>query len=188
MRKTQHITSGAMTLGLMALLIVLDRVSLGTVMSFLALPLVVYGAFYDFKATSVVYGASIVLAFVLTGYLPTVIMMAGYGLVGLVLVYANQRKFSKPLTYGLMYLASIPVYVVMIRFFGDYFGVNIPQTLELLNSMVPADYDPQAVRNIAMLSIALLPLMEAFIMKISSQLVLTALMRSDKFKSHSNKS
>ena len=107
---------------------------------------------------------------------------------GLVLVYANTKKLKNPLTYLLMYIAAIPVYAIMIRFFGDYFGVNISKTLELVNTMLPPEYGANTARQIVVLSIGILPLMESFIMKISSQLVVMGLMKSDKFKSRSNNS
>ncbi len=136
MRNTKHITAGAFTVALTSLIIVLDRVTVGMMMSFLALPLIIYGYYYSFKSTMVVFFSCVLMSFVLTGYLPLIISTLGYGFIGLSLVYSRNRSLSNLKTYGLMYVCSIPVYAVLIVFFGEYFGLSLKENYDLMYSSI----------------------------------------------------
>lgn len=187
MRNTKHITTGAFTIGLTSLIILGDRVSVGTFMSFLALPIIVYGYYYSFKSSVVVYASCVLMSFVLTGYLPTIITMLGYGFVGLSLVYSRNKSFSSLKTYLIMYITSIPIYSVMIFFFGEYFGVSLTASYDFFKGFAPYGTSDVMLKGMVLLATAIMPLMEAFIMKVSSGLVLNALTRSNKFKSNGKK-
>ena len=184
MRNTKHITTGAITIGLTSILILLDRVSAGLFMSFLALPLVIYGFYFPLKAASTVYISSVLMSFVLTGHLPMIISVAGYGLVGLSLIYARNKQLETRHTYLLMYITSIPVYFIMVNFFGEYFGLSINETIMDLKQMMPNVADEKSITIAAYASIALMPLIEAYILKVSSTLVLKGLTQSNKYKSN----
>lgn len=184
MRNTKHITTGAITIGLTSILILLDRVSAGLFMSFLALPLVIYGFYFPFKAAITVYFSCVLMSFVLTGHLPLIITIAGYGLVGLSLIYSRNKRLKSSQTYLLMYVTSIPVYFIMVTFFGEYFGVSINETVHAITEMMPTIADENSIRIAAYLSLALMPLIEAYILKVSSTLVLKGLTQSNKYKSN----
>lgn len=187
MRNTKHITAGAFTVALTSLIIVLDRVTVGMMMSFLALPLIIYGYYYSFKSTIVVFFSCVLMSFVLTGYLPLIISTLGYGFIGLSLVYSRDKSLSNLETYGLMYVCSIPVYTVLIMFFGEYFGLSLKENYDLIATLVPENFSAQSIKTAVLLSVAIMPLMESFIMKVSSSLVLKSLTKSDKYKSNGKK-
>lgn len=184
MRNTKHITTGAITLGITSLLVLLDRISAGLFMGVLAIPLIIYGFYYPFKNAIVVAVSSVLMSFVLTGYLPIIITVAGYSLIGLSLIYARNKGFSNKLTYLIMYIASLPVYWIMIQFFGEYFGLTYQANYEFIESMAHSKLSPENIKTAVILFIAITPLMEAFIMKVGSSLILHKLTQSKKFKSN----
>lgn len=176
MKNTRHITMGAMTLGLSAIIQLLAHSTLGFFMSFLTVPLVVYGYFYSFRSSVVVYIASIGLSFALTGYLPTIITVAGYGLVGLALIYGMRQKWGSLKRFLVATIAVIPVYVVMIGFFSEYFGYSIPETVLAITRVIPS-VPSCLIITIVYLGALLLGLMEVYIIKVVSEMLILMLIR-----------
>lgn len=183
MRKTKNLTTGAITLGLSAILILLDTFTAGSFMVILALPLVIYGYYFSIKETLITYVCTVILSFIITGYIPTIITVSGYGLIGLALVVARRKQLKTNLTYIMMYVAALPVYVVMISFFDVYFlGQSIQEMFEITLTYLPHGFDTELVVYVVYISLMLLPLMECYIIKISSQLVIRFLDNSKTFR------
>ncbi|QIK68927.1 DUF2232 domain-containing protein [Erysipelothrix sp. HDW6C] len=172
MRNTKHITAGAMTIALTGIIIFMERITAGFFMSFLSLPLIVYGYFYSLKSSIPVYFSCIFMAFIITGFPPTIIQMTGYGLVGLVSIFATEKRMTRQRTFVLMSLAIIPVYAVMVGFFGAAFGFAIPEMIQSLNNLFPFINNPMIITVFAYVSLGVTALMEVFIIKVSGDLVI----------------
>lgn len=181
MRKTVHLTHGAMTVALTGILLFMDRITVGFFMPFLALPLIVYGINYSMKETATVAFSNVLLAIILSGLLPTVLTMVGYAFVGLAYVYAYQHNFTKKQYYLIMSVFMSLIYVVMIAFFSGYFGIDIKDTIDSVANMpMASDFNAQHIKLIAYSSIPLTMLMEVFIVKVSADLVIRLLGRHRK--------
>lgn len=173
MRKTVHLTHGAMTVALTGILLFMDRITVGFFMPFLALPLIVYGINYSLKETATVAFSNVLIAVILSGLLPTIITMIGYGFVGLAYVFAYQHNFTKKQYYLILFVIMSIIYFVMIKFFSEYFGVNIAETIDAVANMPMAvHYNAKHIKLIAYSSIPLTVLMEVFIVKVSADLVI----------------
>lgn len=181
MRKTLHLTHGAMTVALTGILLFMDRITLGFFMPFLALPLIVYGINYSLKETSIVAFSNVLISVILSGLLPTVLTMAGYGFVGLAYVYAHQHNFTKKGTYLIMSVFMSLFYLIMVGFFGEYFGISITESIEILSNLEIASFiSPIAIKFTAYFSIVLTMFMEVFIVKVSADMVIHLLRRNRK--------
>ncbi|WZU01625.1 hypothetical protein MGH68_00155 [Erysipelothrix sp. D19-032] len=60
MKTTKHLTTGAMTVALTTLVMLFDRATVGVFMSFLPVPLIVYGFYFGLKSSFPVYVACVV--------------------------------------------------------------------------------------------------------------------------------
>ena len=113
-------------------------------------------------------------AMILVGLLPTVITSIGYSAVGLAYIYAYHNNFTKKQTYLIMSLVMSVFYVVMILFFGEYFGLSIVETIDSISSF--ASFLPEVGIKIAAYVVTFLTmLMEVFIVKVSGDMVITLL-------------
>ena len=173
MRKTIHLTHGAMTIALTGVLLMMDRLFMGFFMPFLALPLIVYGINYSLKETALVAFANVLISIMLSGLLPAVLATIGYGFVGLAYVYAYQHNFTKKQYYIIMSIFMSIIYFVMVAFFGEYFGISVIDTVDTLaNTYVGQRVGPNVVKTLAYSTIPLTMLMEVFIVKVSADLVI----------------
>nr|WP_252968992.1 hypothetical protein [Erysipelothrix rhusiopathiae] len=103
MKKTLSLTYGAMTVALTGIILFFDRITAGFFMTFLALPLIVYGSYCDWSDAFVVYLSCIIMAVIMSGLFSTVLMMAGYGAVGLAYIYSMKKNcypFTELSCYG----------------------------------------------------------------------------------------
>ncbi len=178
MKKTIHITHGAMTLALTALILFADRITMGFFMPFLALPLIIYGAHYSMQESLIVALSTVFLAMMLSGMLPTVISSIGYSLVGLMYIYCYHEDKSRGQYYFWMSLVMAGFYYIMIRFFGEYFGVDILETIRFAQEYMPKGAPVSLIKGIAYFSVLITMLMEVFIVKVSADIVIMALKRS----------
>lgn len=181
MRKTLHLTHGAMTVALTGILLFMDRITLGFFMPFLALPLIVYGVNYSLKETAIVGFSTVLIAIIMSGLLPTVITMIGYVFVGLAYVYAYQHNFTKKSTYFIMSIFMSFFYVLMVGFFSEYFGVSVTESIDYISQLEFASIvKPIVIKITAYSSIVLTMLMEVFIVKVSADMVIHLLRRNRK--------
>ena len=67
MRKTIHLTHGAMTVALTGIILLMDRLFMGFFMPFLALPLIVYGTYYSLEESYLVAISNVLIAIILYG-------------------------------------------------------------------------------------------------------------------------
>lgn len=178
MKKTIHITHGAMTLALTALILFADRITMGFFMPFLALPLIIYGVHYSMQESVIVAISIVFLAMMLSGLLPTVISSIGYSLVGLMYIYCYHEDKKRIQYYVLMGLVMAGFYFVMIRFFGEYFGIDIMETIQFAEKYLPKGAPVSLLQTAAYFSIFITLLMEVFIVKVSADIVIMALKRS----------
>lgn len=177
MKKTLHLTHGAMTLALTGIILFADRITLGFFMPFLALPLIIYGSYYSLSESAIVAFSNVILAVILSGMLPTVITTIGYGLVGISYIYCFHQKKSRSQFYLYMSIAMSVLYFVMIVFFGEYFGISIQETITTINQYIPA-LSIRLVTILSIMTIGLTLLMEVFIVKVSADMVLMMLEKS----------
>lgn len=179
MRKTIHLTHGAMTVALTGILLLLDRIFLGFFMPFLALPLIVYGSYYSLKESAVVALSNVLISVVLSGLLPAVLTTIGYGFVGLSYIYAYKHEYKNSQYYFIMSIFMSLFYIFMILFFGEYFGIDIPETIEIVSEYITL-VNPVLIKTLAYVSVFLTMLMEVFIVKKSSDIVIHLLQRNSK--------
>lgn len=177
MKTTKHLTTGAMTVALTTLVMLFDRATVGVFMSFLPVPLIVYGFYFGLKSSFPVYVACVVSALIFTGYLPTVLLMTGYGLIGLVCIFANSKKLKTRQTYALLVVSAIPVYVLMITQFGAFFGFEYSLAYSATQNMMPYIANPAIYHIIIIIGILILILMETFIIKTSSTVLINVMQR-----------
>lgn len=181
MRKTVNLTHGAMTVALTGIILLMDRLFLGFFMPFFALPLIIYGVTYSLKDSAVVAFSNVLISVILSGLLPAVLTMIGYAFVGLAYIYAYQHKLSKKYYYLLMSIFMSIFYVVMVGFFGEYFGVSVTETIDAMATLpMVAIVDPIVIKITAYMSIVLTMLMEVIIVKVSADMVIHLLRRHRK--------
>lgn len=171
MKQTKSLTVGAMTIALTMMIMMLDRITTGFFMTFLGIPLVVYGSYYDLKNSVIVYVACIVMTFILTAYLPTILLMLGYGGMGLATVYTYKKNMKKWQSYFFTYLLSLPFYFVMIYYFGQFFGVDIQASIDLVANIIPVESNELVANLFVWLNIMILPALEVWLIRISAYLV-----------------
>ncbi|MDE8320327.1 DUF2232 domain-containing protein [Erysipelothrix rhusiopathiae] len=125
MKKTLSLTYGAMTVALTGIILFFDRITAGFFMTFLALPLIVYGSYCDWSDAFVVYLSCIIMAVIMSGLFSTVLMMAGYGAVGLAYIYSMKKNASPSRSYLAMGVVIALFYFIMIRFFWSSFWYGL---------------------------------------------------------------
>ncbi len=163
-----------MTVALTGIILLLDRMLMGFFMPFLALPLVVYGSYYSLNESIIVAVSNVIIAMILVGLLPTVLTSIGYSTVGLAYIYAYHNNFTKKQTYVIMSVFMAIFYVIMVLFFGEYFGLNITETIDSISGFV--QFLPAVGVKIAAYVLSFLTmLMEVFIVKVSGDMVVTLL-------------
>lgn len=176
MRKTIHLTHGAMTVALTGIILLMDRLFMGFFMPFLALPLIVYGSYYSLEESYLVAISNVLIAIILSGMLPTVITSIGYSIVGLSYIYAYKKDYSKKRYYLIMSIFMSLFYAVMVLFFGEYFGIDIRESIEVISGFVKF-LNPIIIKILAYLSVVLTMLMEVFIVKVSADMIIYLLHR-----------
>lgn len=174
MKSVKSVTYGAMSVGLLALILLLDRFlvgNLGFMMSLLIpVPLVIYGMKFSFKDSIVVYFSMVVASVIFNGMLPAVISVIGFGLVGLVMVYTNEQEYSAFISDVLLFFSMSIIYTIMIVFFESYFGVSISETIDTIAQYAP-QLSYQLLYGVTILSIILTIFMEMFIVKTLVKLI-----------------
>lgn len=179
MKKTLSLTYGAMTVALTGIILFFDRITAGFFMTFLALPLIVYGSYCDLSDAFVVYISCILMAVIMSGLFSTVLMMAGYGAVGLAYIYSMKRN-DKPLrSYLVMGVVIALFYFIMIRFFGPAFGMDFQEMLQSVKAVLNV-HNPILINVISVGMVLLTMVMELFIIKTSADIVLVMLHRNRK--------
>lgn len=143
MRKTRSVTYGAMIVGIMSLALFLDRATAGTLSPLLvipiAIPLIIFGVMFGIKDSVVVYIVSIIVSFLFSGMLPSMLMVVGYGGIGLIYIYAYTKSLSTKLRNLCMFIGMIVFYAVMIFFFDEYFGLSTIEVVNWLNQNIGGD-------------------------------------------------
>lgn len=182
MKNTRSITSGAMTVALTGIILFLDRITVGLFMSFLGIPLMVYGYFFTFNESIIVYISIVLLSVIVSGMLPTVVMMAGYGLVGLSFIWAKEKGLSTKKLLTLMGIVLGFVYIIMVLFFGEYFGFSIGVATEAVRSFLETlgINATWGVDLVAYLLLFVTYLMELFVIYMCGNLIINMLSKHKK--------
>lgn len=174
MKSVKSVTYGAMSVGLIALILLFDRILVGNLGFMLSLiipvPLVIYGMKFSFKESIVVYLTMVVASVIFNGMLSAVVSVAGFGLVGLVMVYANEQEYSAWKSNVLLFFSMSIIYTIMIVFFEGYFGVSITDTIDTIANFAP-QLSYQMMYGVTILSIILTIFMEMFIVKTLVKLI-----------------
>ena len=141
MRDTKNITYGAMIVGIMSLALFLDRATGGSLSPFLSLPitipLIVYGMMFNLKSSIVVYFVSIIVSFLFSGMLPSMLMVVGYGGIALIYIYAVRNNFSDLSKNVIMAIGLGVFYWLMISFFDEYFGFSVNEFVTWFATVLP---------------------------------------------------
>lgn len=124
-RQTVSITQGSITAALTVVLILTDRMLAGFIMTFIPLPLIVYGMYHPMKESIITYVATVFLVMIVPGQLPTTILMITYGIVALVYIVVNKTELKKSLKFIIIYLSNLVNYLIMMTFFGKFFGLEM---------------------------------------------------------------
>lgn len=174
MKSVKSVTYGAMSVGLISLLFLLDRLflgNLGFMMSIvIPIPLVLYGIKFSFKESIVVYITMILASVIFNGMPPAVVSMAGFGFIGLAMVYAHEQEYSALKKNVLLFLCMSVVYVVMMQLFASYFGLSVQDSVDTVVKAAPF-LSKAVVYFIVVISIVLTILMEMFILNTTIKLL-----------------
>lgn len=171
MRKTtKSITHGALTAAITVVLILVDRVFVGLFMSFIPLPLIVYGLYYTVKESLVTYLVTVFLVMMVFGQLPITILTIVYGFVGLVYIAVFKTEINKIIKFLAVFFGLMVAYVIMILFFGAFFGMDIFSTMMELQSILKVN-DPQILKVGAYLILMLTVALETFVIFMSATLI-----------------
>lgn len=180
MRKTtKSITHGALTAAITVVLILVDRVFVGLFMSFIPLPLIVYGLYYTVKESLVTYLVTVFLVMMVFGQLPITILTIVYGFVGLVYIAVFKTEFNKIIKFLAVFFGLMVAYVIMILFFGAFFGMDIFSTMMELQSILKVN-DPQILKVGAYLILMLTVALETFVIFMSATLITQSMKRHRK--------
>lgn len=174
MKSVQSVTYGAMSVGLLSLVLLLDRLfvgNLGFMMSIIIpLPLVLYGTKFTLKESVVVYLTMIVASFIFNGMPPAMVSVAGFGFVGLVMIYTHKQEYGFLRKNILLFLSMVVIYAIMIYFFSGYFGLSISKTIDTLKHYLPGS-SVTLMYFITWLSIVMTIFMELYILNTSVKLL-----------------
>lgn len=166
-RSTKSMTHGAITAALSVILILIDRLLGGFIMSFLPLPLIIYGIYYNFNQSILTYIVSVLLVMIIPGQLPTTILMMTYGFVGLVYIGVMKTNWRRLHKFLVVFGGNLINYLIMMKFFGKFFGMDF-QTLTLEIQMIFKSMSTQNLQIIALIVLLLTIAIETFIIYISS--------------------
>lgn len=180
MKKTRSLTYGAMILGIILMVLLVDRSTLGFFGAALALPitlpLIIYGTKFEFKDSIVVYFSLIISTFIFSGLIQTIVMVTGYGAVALAFIFCYKNS-TEGLKKHILILSIMSVlYYLMIQFFGQYFGIVVNEEIEAIANIFKG-IDFNLIRFTAYLSIFFTMLMEYILINISAQLLIKRLSR-----------
>ena len=180
MKKTRSLTYGAMILGIILMVILIDRSTLGFFGAALALPitlpLIIYGTKFEFKDMIVVYFSLIISTFLFSGLIQTIIMVTGYGAVALAFIYCYNHSITGFIKHFIMLFIMSTLYYLMIQFFGQYFGIVVNEEIELIAGFLKG-VNYNLIRFTAYLSIFFTMLMEYILINISSNILISRLSR-----------
>lgn len=179
MKKTLSLTYGAMTVALTGIILFFDRITAGFFMTFLALPLIVYGSYCDWSDAFVVYLSCIIMAVIMSGLFSTVLMMAGYGAVGLAYIYSMKKNASPSRSYLAMGVVIALFYFIMIRFFGPAFGMDFQEIIQSVKGILNI-HNSLVLYGISISMVLITMAMELFIIKTIADIVLVMLHRNRK--------
>ena len=171
MRKTTTcITHGAMTASITVVLLLIDRVFAGFLMSFLPLPLIVYGLYYSIKEALITYVVTVLLVMIVPGQLPTTVLMVIYGFVGMIYIAVFKSQMHRFIKFLFVYGGMAIGYFVMIRFFGTFFGLEFHMTVDEVVRFLKVT-NPQTAQNLAIVVILLTILLETFIIFMGANII-----------------
>lgn len=169
-RKTLSITHGAITAALTVLLILADRLVAGFIMSFLPIPLIVYGMYYSVKESFVVYVVTVLLVMIIPGQLPTTILMINYGLLAILYIAIFKTKLPNKLKILVIYLGNLLNYFIMMRFFGAFFGLEF-STLIQEYELIFKNVGTEVLYYMAIVGVLFTAAMETFIIYLAAKQV-----------------
>lgn len=169
-RSTLSITHGAITASITVVLLLVDRLIAGFLMSFLPIPLIVYGLYYSIKESFLTYIVTVLLVMIIPGQLPTTMLMIVYGFVGLVYIAVFKTDLSKIMKFIIVFIGVAIGYYIMVRFFGQFFGLDFSTTMMEVETMFKIT-DPTKVRILAFTVIFLTMFLETLIIFMAANLV-----------------
>lgn len=166
-QSTKSMTHGAITAALTVLLLLADRMLAGFIMSFLPLPLIVYGMYYSLKESVITYVVTVLLVMIIPGQLPTTIMMITYGFVGLVYIGVFKTNLKKWRKFLVVFLGNFINYFIMMKFFGNFFGMEINLLITQISGFL-SFLEPKTVTILAILMVLFTVALETLIIFLSS--------------------
>lgn len=178
MKSVKSVTYGAMSVGLISLLFLLDRIfigNLGFLMSLvIPVPLILYGIKFSFKESVVVYFTMLVASLIFNGMPPAMMSMVGFGLIGLIYIYAHEQEYSPMKRNVLLFLCMSVIYIVMMKFFSAYFGLSVKESVDAFLDVAP-QLSMFWIYTSVVLSTGLTVLMEVYIITTSVKLLVRRL-------------
>lgn len=175
MKKTTiSLAHGAMTAALTVLLVLLDRLTVGFLMPFLPIPLILYGMFYSLAETATAYIVTVLLVAIIPGSFPITIMMCSYGAIALIYTSISKKDVSKFVRIFIVFLGVALHYFIMIHFFGAFFGLKFETTMLEVEKFFRINNEIM-VKIVALLIVLATIIMETFIIFLSTELVETKL-------------
>ena len=173
MKSTKSLTFGSMMVGMMSLILLLDRMFLGNLgfMLFLpvTVPIIVYGFLFSFKETVVVAVSMVIMSVIASGIPAAIVSVLGYSCVALSAVFCQKRKWQ--VQFAVMFVVDAIVTFVMVVFFAEYFGVNIQEQMALVVSWL-GPVSSQVMWSLIGASLLLTVLMEVYIIQAFSKIII----------------
>ncbi|NLW15216.1 MAG: DUF2232 domain-containing protein [Erysipelothrix sp.] len=169
-RSTRSLTQGAITGALTVILILANQMTANFLMSFIPLPLIIYGMEHGFKNSIITYVVCVLLVAIVPGDLPTTVLMITYGIVGLVYVMVVNKNISKTAKFIVVSLGNSINYILLMYFFGTFFGLTLETTMLEIETFLKVT-DPALIWILSIGIIVFTIILETFIIFYSSQQV-----------------
>ena len=169
-RNTRTIAEGAMTAALSVVVLLSSEITGGFMMPFLPLPIIIYGIYHTLKDSILVYVVSILLVAIIPGQLPTTVMMVMYGFVALVYVGIDKKNVPNSVRFLVVLLGTAINYIVMIAFFGPFFGLDFNITLTEVRTFLRINNE-NLVKTIAIGVIFITMVLETIVIFMSANMV-----------------
>lgn len=171
MRKTtRSITDGAITATLSVMLLLVDRLVAGFLMSFLPLPLIVYGIYYSIKETILAYVVTVLLVAIFPGQLSTTILMLMYGVIAVIYVGVSKTNLNKYLKFLFLFFGVTLCWIVMITGFGSLFGLSFELTKQEIITFLNIT-DANLINILAIGVIVVSMILETLIITLASEFI-----------------
>lgn len=178
-RKTMSVTLGAMCAAITLIIVLLDRITTGLLMTFIPIPLMLYGLYFSYKDSLITYIASILLVMMVSGNVAMWLLTATYGFVGMAYILAKKQNKTKKIRFLYVFLANALNYIVMISLFGAFFQMDYMDTLTTIRNFLNMSNE-NVVKILFYLLAFVTILLETYVVILTTDLIMALMNRHRK--------